>query len=151
MRIACLCSVFVLLFGFTSLAAEKAHHGDRLTMEKAELNTPVCKGLTIGKKFTGILPAGYKEVVTNSQREEIYKLQEEYFEAMEILRIRGELLKSERNQKMDAMLSGEQRAKLKTILGNLESEKSVRKGERTPARKPKVAEESKTETAEKTE
>ena len=122
--------VFLFLFSLSATAQ------DRIGVEQADKDRDVYKGLTVGKKFTGRLPNGYKEVVSNSQREEIYKIQKEYFETVELLKARIELLESERNLKIDGLLNGEQRTKLKTILGNLESEKNVRRGERVPARTP---------------
>ncbi len=138
MRQASIGFAFLFLFCLSATAQDTAPEkpkSDRLSVERADKDRDVYKGLTVGKKFTGRLPTGYKEVVSNSQREEIYKLQQEYFETLELLKARMELLESERNLKMDGLLTGDQRVKLKTILSNLESEKNVRKGERVPAKK----------------
>ena len=117
---------FLLLFCISVTAQ------DRIAIERGDKDRDVYKGLVVGKKFTGRLPNGYKDVVSNSQREEIYKIQQDYFETVELLKARIELLESEKNLKIDGLLSGEQRTKLKTILSNLESEKNVRRGERVP-------------------
>ena len=124
------CIVFAFLFLFClSVTAQ-----DRLTVENAEKDRDVAKGLAIGKEFTGRLPNGYRGVVSNSQREEIYKIQQEYFDVIELLKVRIELLEAERSQKIDGLLTGDQRMRIKTILGNLESERSVRQAARTPGR-----------------
>ena len=135
MRHAGIGFVFLFLFCFSVIAQEQAVEkpkGDRLAIERGDKDRDVYKGLVVGKKFAKRLPNGYREVVSNSQREEIYKIQQDYFETVELLKARIELLESERNLKIDGLLTGEQRVKLKTILGNLESEKNVRRGERVP-------------------
>ena len=119
---------FVLFFLFCfSVTAQ-----DRLAVEQADKERDVNKGLAVTKKFTGRLPNGYKDVVTNSQREEIYKIQKEYFETIELLKIRLEQLESERNLKIVGLLTDEQQAKLKTILKTLESERNTRKATDPP-------------------
>ena len=120
----------VLLF----LLVTQSQAADRLATEQADKDRDVYKGLVVGKKFAGRLPNGYREVVSNSQREEIYKIQQDYFDMVELLKARLELLESEKNLKIDGLLTGEQRVKLKTILSSLESERNVRRGDRIPAR-----------------
>ena len=107
---------------------------DRLAMEQGDKDRDVYKGLAAGREFTGRLPNGYREVVSNSQREEIYKVQREYFDTIELLRVRIEMLELERANKIDGLLTTEQRTRIKTILGNLESERSARRAAGTPAR-----------------
>ena len=107
---------------------------DRLAMEQGDKDRDVYKGLAIGREFTGRLPNGYRDVVSNSQREEIYKVQREYFDTIELLRVRIEMLESERANKIDGLLTADQRTRIKTILGNLASERSARRAAGTPAR-----------------
>jgi len=122
---------FLFLFCLSVSAQDQAEKptDNRLAVEQVDKDRDVYKGLTIGKKFTGRLPSGYREVVSNSQREEIYKIQKEYFEVLEMLKLRIEQLESERNRKIDGLLTEEQRTKLKS--GVRTSARPVRN---TPAR-----------------
>lgn len=109
--------------------------GGRFRLESTEMDGPVMKTVTLDKKITGRLPNGYRSVVTDSQRDEIYKIQKEYNEIIERLKIRIQLLESERNQKVDALLTTEQANRIRTTLGSLESEKQLVRGERTVPRR----------------
>ena len=122
--------VVVLLF-FLCLSVEAQ---DRLAMEQVDKERDVYKGLVAGREFTGRLPNGYREVVSHSQREEIYKIQREYFDTIELLRVRIDMLELERANKIDGLLTGDQRTRIRAILGNLESERSVRRAAGTSAR-----------------
>ena len=102
---------FALLFLLCVAQVQAAE--DRLAVERIDKDREVYKGLTVDKKFTKRLPTGYREIVSNSQREEIYKIQQEYFETIELLKARIELLESERNLKIANLLNDEQRGKLK--------------------------------------
>ena len=128
MRFAGIAVVFLCLFCLSVVAQ------DRLAIEQADKERDVYKNLVVGKKFTRRLPNGYGPVVSNSQREEIYKTQQDYFETIELLKVRIEMLEAERNLKIDGLLTGEQRARIKTILSSLESERSARQASRQPAR-----------------
>ena len=123
-----------IAFAFLFLLCLSATGQNRLTIEKADKDRDVSEGLVIGKEFAGRLPNGYRDVVSNSQREEIYKIQQEYFDVTELLKVRIELLEAEKSAKIDGLLTGEQRTRIKTILGNLESERSARQAARAPAR-----------------
>ncbi len=139
MKQALIVSVFVLAIGFASVApaqlsslfssrrATEAPAKNRLAIEQADKTGQAEKGLKIEKQFTGRLPHGYKDVVTDEQREKIYKVQQEYFEAIELLKQRLDLLETERNQHIDALLNADQHAKLKSALGELESERTARR------------------------
>ena len=124
-------SIVITLFFLFCLSAIAQ---DRLAMEQADKDRDVYKGLTVSREFTGRLPNGYREVVSNSQREEIYKIQREYFNMIELLRLRIDQLESERANKIDGLLTGDQRTRIRTILGNLESERSARRAAGTSAR-----------------
>jgi hypothetical protein len=124
------CSL-VLSFSLVALAQEKAENpaaekpaaeSERFTLEKAEKDAAVSKGLTVDKEISGRLPAGYKNVVSASQKEEIYKVQKAYLELIELLEVRVQLLKNELDQKVDSVLDAEQKETLRKE-GKLQSEK----------------------------
>ena len=103
---------FVFLFLFC--LSVTVHGQDRLAIEQGDKDREVNKSLTVDKKFAGRLPNGYRDVVSSSQKEEVYKIQKDYFETIELLKARIALLESERNSKIDGLLTDEQRTKLRT-------------------------------------
>jgi hypothetical protein len=107
---------------------------ERLQLEKTERDRPVTNGLKIEKKLTGRLPNGYRNVVNNKQRDDIYAIQKDYAESIELLKIRIELLEQERDKQVDAVLTSEQVQKIKQTNGVLESEKRLQKKEAAPKR-----------------
>lgn len=117
----------------TSTESAELPAAGRLSTELQEMESPAMKGITLEKPVVGRLPNGYRNVVTNSQRDEIYKVQKEYNEIIERLKVRIQLLEVERDQKVDAFLTPEQADKIKKTLGSLESEKHEMKGENRPA------------------
>ncbi len=64
------------------------------------------------KKFRGRLPAHYRTVVDQKQREAIYKIQGEYWAQIQALRAKLAALRKERNSKIAAVLTPEQRKKV---------------------------------------
>ena len=72
----------------------------------------VYRGLKLEQKFQRRLPNGFGPLVTQAQRDQIYKLQEEYFETLALLELRVELLKKERDAKIDAVLTPDQQQRL---------------------------------------
>ncbi|MDR3197033.1 MAG: hypothetical protein LBU34_04100 [Planctomycetaceae bacterium] len=107
----------------------------RLQLEKAELGNPAMNGLKVEKKLTGRLPNGYRNIVTNKQRDDIYSIQKEYAELIELLKIRIELLEQEKAQQVDALLTSDQVQKIKEANGALESEKLLQKSKVKPKTK----------------
>ncbi|MGL4594531.1 MAG: hypothetical protein ACRCUY_07375 [Thermoguttaceae bacterium] len=106
---------------------------ERLPIEKTAKDSPVMKNLQLDKKISGRLPDGYRVVITDSQRDEIYKIQIEYAEIIELLKLRIRLLEAERDQKVDDILTAEQAAKIRSTLGVLESEKKGQEKPKTPS------------------
>lgn len=96
--------------------------GGRFDVEKGEKDAAVSKGLKVEKKISGRLPNGYKSVVSASQKEDIYQLQKDYFELIELLKVRIELLEKELDAKVDALLDDNQKKTLRNN-GQLRSEK----------------------------
>lgn len=106
---------------------ESAKHplGERLSVETADLASPPMKGVESEKKIARRLPTGYKDIVSNQQRDEIYKIQKDYGQIIEQLKIRVQLLERERDQKIDLLLNDEQVEKIKSKLGSLAFEKHL--------------------------
>ncbi|MDR2117712.1 MAG: hypothetical protein LBP87_15145 [Planctomycetaceae bacterium] len=102
---------------------------ERLQLEKTELERPVTKGLNIEKKLSNRLPNGYRNIVTKEQRENMYAIQKNYTELIELLKIRITLLKQECDQQVDALLTSDQVQKIRQSNGILESEKHWQKKE----------------------
>ena len=94
-------------------------NADRLAIEQQDKeekekdrNNQVYRGLKLEQKFQRRLPNNFGPLVTPAQRDQIYKLQEEYFETLALLELRVELLKKERDAKIDAVLTQEQLQRL---------------------------------------
>ncbi|MDR2441403.1 MAG: hypothetical protein LBE12_18740 [Planctomycetaceae bacterium] len=136
--------IFVFFLFSTTLAAQKTPTpktptpktptlktptNERLQLEKTELERPVTKGLNIEKKLSGRLPTGYRNVVTKKQRDDIYAIQKNYAELIELLKIRIVLLEQECDQQVDALLTSDQVQKIRQMNGILESEKYWQKKE----------------------
>jgi hypothetical protein len=88
----------LVLLGITSTMVERSAIG-------AEAKTPVKKVL----KGVRRLPAHYGAVVDEKQREEIYRIQEEYHPKIEAIEKQLRALKKERDAKISAVLTTEQR------------------------------------------
>ena len=85
---------------------------ERLTVETKEKASPAMRGLKPAREFQGRLPNGFRPIVNATQRDQIYKLQEEYYELITLLELRVELLKQERDAKIDAVLTPAQQGQL---------------------------------------
>jgi hypothetical protein len=81
------------------------------------------------KKPRGRLPSFYKEVVDQKQREAIYKIQEGYGPKIADLRAQLEALTKERDERIAAVLTPEQRKKLEDL-------RAAAKAKREPKTKP---------------
>lgn len=114
---------------------------ERLGIEQGDKESASMKGLILTKKVPVRLPNGYKSVVTNKQREDIYKVLLPYNEIIELLKDRIKMLEMERDKKVDAILTEEQ---LEKLAGKLASERHT--AEKKPKKKaPKKDEEQKEE------
>ncbi|MDR2755836.1 MAG: hypothetical protein LBC20_09035 [Planctomycetaceae bacterium] len=133
---------FLLSFSATTAAQKiitpKISPDKRLQLEKTELERPVTKGLNIEKKLSNRLPNGYRNVVTKEQREDIYTIQKNYAELIELLKIRIALLELECDQQVDALLTSDQVQKVRQTNGFLESEKYWQKKETSTKQKNKT-------------
>jgi Spy/CpxP family protein refolding chaperone len=96
----------------------------------AEGSVPVKKML--GRKGRR-LPAHYAQVVDEQQREKIYKIQEEYQPKIEALQKQLEALKKERDEKISALLTVEQKKQVEEATAK---GRANRKSKDRPATKP---------------
>ena len=85
---------------------------ERLVVEGREKDRPAMKGLHPEREFQRRLPNGFAPLVNTTQREQIYKIQEEYYELITLLELRIELMKHERDAKIDAVLTPAQQQRL---------------------------------------
>jgi len=64
------------------------------------------------KKFQGRLPAYYRTVVDEKQRQAIYAIQKEYWTQIEALKAQLEAMTKQRDEKIAAVLTPEQRKQI---------------------------------------
>ena len=97
----------------TSDAGESQKYGTLYQLEvKDQANSEGFRGVKIVKRFTRRLPNFYSQVVSDAQKDKIYGIQAAYFEPIEMLTLRLERLKAERDAQIEAVLSAEQKAKV---------------------------------------
>jgi len=88
-------------------------HEERLVIETRERTTSqAMRGLTPERVPQPRLPSGFAPLVNPTQREQVYQLQRDYNELIALLELRVELLKNERDVKIDAVLTSEQQQRL---------------------------------------
>jgi len=87
---------------------------ERLTIEAKAKDSAAIKGLKLEKEFKPRVPNGFvsQAKIDAKQREEIYKILTEYHELIDMLELRVQLLKEERDAKVDAVLTPAQQQKL---------------------------------------
>jgi hypothetical protein len=78
------------------------------TTDQASAEAPTEATKPAAKQFRGRLPAYFSSVVTTTQRQDVYRIQEEYFHRLVALEEQIEKLKKERDEKVDAVLTPEQ-------------------------------------------
>jgi len=86
---------------------------------------PAKKGLA--KKLRGRLPAHYSQVVTQEQREAIYKIQEEYQPRIQALKDQLAALQKEQKEKIDAVLTPEQKQQVEQAIDKAKQQKDAKK------------------------
>ena len=91
---------------------DPAPQEERLVIETRYKDTSAMRGLRPEREFQRRLPNGFRPIVTATQRDEIYKIQEDYYELVALLELRVELLKNERDVKIDAVLTPAQQQRL---------------------------------------
>lgn len=91
--------------------------GEILQLEiKDQAESEAFRGLKLEKRFTRRLPNFFSQVVTTVQRDKIYDIQAAYFEPLEILTLRLERLKAERDAQIEAVLDANQKAKVEALV-----------------------------------
>jgi hypothetical protein len=119
-----LCAALITLTaGAPSVSAADAQSGARV----------------IKKIRKGRLPNYYADVVTEKQRDEIYKIQEEYKPKIDALKAQLEALNKEMNEKITAVLTADQKKKIEDAAT---AAKAKRGKEEKPAEPAKPAEKS---------
>ena len=78
----------------------------------------VCADISLSQdaakpKFKGHLPAHYGDIVTEAQRLQVYAVQEKYAAQIDALKNQLEVLETKRDKEIEAVLSPEQKEKLK--------------------------------------
>ena len=98
------------------------------------------EGKTVVKKILGRkgrhLPAHYSQVITEKQREEIYKIEDEYQPKIEALQKQLDALKKERDEKISVLLTPEQKKQVEQIKEEAAKAKASRKLKGQPTAKP---------------
>jgi hypothetical protein len=75
----------------------------------------------------GRLPPYYKDVVDDAQRDKIYAIQGEYAARLERLRQQLDALEEERDQRIEAVLTPQQRAKVEAAREEAQAERKAKK------------------------
>ena len=90
------------------------------------------------KKFRGRLPNHYRHVVDEKQRQEIYKIQEEYAAKIATLKAQLKAMSKERDEKVLAVLTPEQQKKVDELAAAAKAEREKKKAakEKPPAEPP---------------
>ena len=87
---------------------------ERVVIETKDKEGPANKGLKLTREIRPRLPNGFGPVVDAAQREKIYKIQGEYNELIAMLELRIELLKKERDAKIESVLTPSQLERVRT-------------------------------------
>jgi len=85
--------------------AERVPQEERIVIETRDRNTPAMRGLRVERPVLRRLPNNFGPLVNNEQREEIYRIQAEYHELLTLLETRVELLRRERDAKIEGVLT----------------------------------------------
>jgi hypothetical protein len=104
---------FVLSLTVAIVAQETGTVDDeRLVIETKDKDGPATKGLKLEKEYKPRLPNGFAPIVDAAQKETIYKIQTEYNTLIALLELRIDLLKKERDTKIDTVLTPTQLEKI---------------------------------------
>lgn len=104
----------ILLHLDTAQAQTASAAKNRLEVETKALQNeaPANEGILEDATVRTRLPNYYRNVVTEEQREQIYEIQRQYNPLLNYLRKRVELLQAELDEKTNAVLDTDQRAKI---------------------------------------
>ena len=119
-------ALFVLAaFSFATIAQDTdvtppPTSDERLTIETKDKDGQANKDLKLEKEVKPRLPNGFAPLVDATQKEQIYKIQNDYNALIAMLELRVALLKKERDTKVDAVLTPAQLQRLnRPIRGGL--------------------------------
>ena len=103
------------------------------------------------EKPKGRLPAYYKDVVTDEQRDQIYAIQAKYAKQVEDLQSQLDAVKVKQNDEIEGLLSAEQKEKLAKVKAEADAKKkSGKKGDGDKATTPAEPAKTTTESPKKT-
>ncbi|MFN0017909.1 MAG: hypothetical protein ACKVP0_06590 [Pirellulaceae bacterium] len=100
-------------------------------------------------KAKGRLPAYYKDVVTDEQRDQIYAIQAKYVKQLEDLQSQIDGLKAKQTEEIEKLLSTEQKEKLAKVKEEAEAKKKSGKKKSAEETKPDEAAKTTTESEKK--
>ena len=86
---------------------------ERLVIETKDKESPATKGLKLEREVRPRLPNGYPAVIDTAQKEQIYKIQMGYNTLIAMLELRIDLLKKERDAKVERVLTPDQLEKVR--------------------------------------
>jgi Spy/CpxP family protein refolding chaperone len=102
------------------------------------------------EKPKGRLPAYYKDVVTDEQRDQIYAIQAKYSKQLDDLQSQIDAAKAKQNDEIEGLLSAEQKDKLAKVKAEADAKKkTAKKPDADKTAKPAEATKTTTETTEK--
>ena len=99
-------------------SAAAVTQGERLTIETRDRETPAMRGLRVERQFQRRLPNNFAPLVNAAQREEIYQIQADYHELLTLLEMRIELLRNERDARIEGVLTPAQLERLRQTRPN---------------------------------
>lgn len=103
------------------------------------------------QKAKGRLPAYYRDVVTDEQRDQVYAIQAKYAKQLEDLQGQLDAVKAKQNEEIEALLSAEQKEKLAKVREEADAKKkSSKKGGADKTAKPAEPAKTTTESEKKT-
>ena len=87
----------------------------------------------------GRLPAYFKDIVSEDQRDEIYKIQQQYADKIDALAAQIKSMQETRDSEIDAVLSAEQLAEVTKLRADASAKRKARAAELKSKDKPKAA------------
>ncbi len=115
------------------LAVSLAFSDPAVVAQEADAKAKTPAGRKI-KKFRGRLPAHYGSVVEKDQRQAIYKVQEEYAGKITQLRVQLRAITKERDEKIAALLTPEQLAKVNELKATAKLKRQAKAGKKKTAK-----------------
>lgn len=129
------CCALLVLFSLLAVA------GSPLAQEKQNADQgDAAKPAATRRAPRGRLPNYYRQVVTPTQREKIYTLQASYAEKIEVLEKQIAELEAKRDAEVEALLTPEQREKVKALAEEARKRRAERAAERAGTAEPPAAE-----------